>query len=93
MPWLQEHFEEIEIVNKKMVKKVARAFGALAHIECSAKNGQGVGFLFDSILPGVLNEHVLKKKSRPGIVKKIGKIFQSGKKEDDSIETQSTRSN
>ena len=41
MPWLQEHIQEIQIVDKKLAKKVAKSEGALAHIEVSAKTGQG----------------------------------------------------
>ena len=38
MPWLQEHIQEIQIVDKKLAKKVAKSEGTLAHIEVSAKN-------------------------------------------------------
>ena len=95
MPWLQEHIQEIQIVDKKLAKKVAKSEGALAHIEVSAKTGQGVEFLFTDTLPKVLDEHVLKKKKRSSLVKKLGKLLNSGKKEgeENNIETQSTRSN
>ena len=96
MPWLQEHIEEVHIVDKKLAKKVARSEGALAHLECSAKTGQAVEFLFANTIPKVLNEQVLKKKKKSSsLVKKLGKLLQNGKKEGDdgNIETQSTRSN
>ena len=95
MPWLQEHIQEIQIVDKKLAKKVAKSEGALAHIEVSAKTGQGVEFLFTNTLAKVLDEHVLKKKKRSSLVKKLGKLLNSGKKEgeENNIETQSTRSN
>ena len=95
MPWLQEHIQEIQIVDKKLAKKVAKSEGALAHIEVSAKTGQGVEFLFTNTLPKVLDEHVLKKKKRSSLVKKLGKLLNSGKKEgeENNTETQSTRSN
>ena len=96
MPWLQEHTEEIHIVDKKLAKKVVKSEGALAHLECSAKTGQAVGFLFANTIPKVLNEQVLKKKKKSSsLVKKLGKLLNNGKREgeDPNIETQSTRSN
>ena len=96
MPWLQEHIPEIQIVDKKLAKKVAKSEGALAHMEVSAKTGQGVEYLFTNTLPKVLHENVFRKKKKSSsLVKKLGKLLNNGKKEgeDSNIDTQSTRSN
>ena len=98
-PWwgqdamLQEHIEEVQIVDKKLAKKVAKVQGAAAHMECSAKTNHCVDVLFENTVPRVLDEHLLKRKKKSSLVKKIGKLLHSHdsdkKDEDANIRTQS----
>ncbi len=97
MPWVATYYEELEFVDKKAAKKLAKSCGALAYVECSALNGQGVHMLFENTIPRVLEEYGIKKhKKKSSLVRKLGRFF-NGKKESkenlDHLETESSWSN
>lgn len=75
MPWMLDYDEEIEIVDRKTAKKIARANGALAHVECSAKTGQSVDLLFQEILPRVLEHHRPRNRKRRSLVRRLGRFL------------------